>query len=339
MPSPVYEFPTHRHAAVNEFASCHGLAPAWLTFLYMDDVIDSWQLRMFSTLSRTGSFTETARHLSLTQSAVSHALRKLEQDMGSKLLYRAGRSLGLTPAGKRLLLCADAVLLQMTKARADLTNIDTGFRGTLRLACPADAARHLLPPVLREFRECFPHYSVLVQPGDGIEPSRLLDDHAADLVVGIESADAAGLASRRMFSDNLVFLVSAIHPWNDGLPPDRDRLAAEHFILQDRRAAAFREVETHFLRQGVRLHSFVELSSSEALVELVKLGLGVGIAPRWIASAELARGAVIALPVPALDLQRHWAVLYHKDRRLSLAEETFAGLCRAACGDHEPMAA
>lgn len=320
--------------------SPHAMARLLLgSAFHMDDVIDSWQLRMFSTLSRTGSFTETARHLSLTQSAVSHALRKLEQDMGSKLLYRAGRSLGLTPAGKRLLLCADAVLLQMTKARADLTNIDTGFRGTLRLACPADAARHLLPPVLREFRECFPHYSVMVQPGDGIEPSRLLDDHAADLVLGIESADAAGLASRRMFSDNLVFLVSAIHPWNDGLPPDRDRLAAEHFILQDRRAAAFREVETHFLRQGVRLHSFVELSSSEALVELVKLGLGVGIAPRWIASAELARGSVIALPVPSLDLQRHWAVLYHKDRRLSLAEETFAGLCRAACGDHEPMAA
>ena len=102
----------------------------------MDDVIDSWQLRMFSTLSRTGSFTETARHLSLTQSAVSHALRKLEQDMGSKLLYRAGRSLGLTPAGKRLLLCADAVLLQMAKARADLTNIDTGFRRSAAARLP-----------------------------------------------------------------------------------------------------------------------------------------------------------------------------------------------------------
>lgn len=303
----------------------------------MDDVIDSSQLRMFSTLSRTGSFTETAHPLSLTQSAVSHALRKLEQDMGSKLLYGTGRSVGLTPAGQRLLRCADAVLLQMSQARVDLTNIDTGFRGQLRLACPADAARHLLPPVLREFRECFPHYSVMVQPGDGMEPARLLGDHAADLVLGIEPAEPGNLASRRRFSDTLVFLVSSIHPGNDGCPLDRERLATEHFILQDRRATAFREVETHFLRQGVRLHSFVELSSSEALVELVKLGLGGGLAPRWIASHELARGSVTALPVPGLGLQRHWGVLYHKDRRLGLAGETFTGLCRAACGDHEAL--
>ena len=145
----------------------------------------------------------------------------------------------------------------------------------------------------------------MVQPDDGLEPGRLLDDHAADLVLGIETAEAAGPASRRMFSDNLVFPVSAVHLWNGGRPPDRERLANEHFILQDHRAAAFREVETHFLRQGVRLHSFVELSSSEALVELVNLGLGVGIAPRWIASGELVRGSVVALPVPGLDLQRH----------------------------------
>ena len=304
----------------------------------MDEVIDSWQLRMFSTLSRTGSFTETARHMSLTQSAVSHALRKLEQDMGSKLLYRAGRSLGLTPAGKRLLLCADAVLLQMSKARADLASIDSGFRGQLRLGCPADAARHLLPPVLREFRECFPHYTVHVQPGDGMEPARLLEDHATDLVLGIEPPELGQLAARRMFSDTLSFLVSARHPWTDGRAPDRESLSAEHYILQDRRARAFREVETHFLRQGVRLQSFVELSSSEALVELVKLGLGVGIAPQWIARRELDRGSVVALPIHGLVMERHWSVLYHKDRRLSLAEETFAGLCRSACGDHEPGA-
>lgn len=188
--------------------------------------------------------------------------------------------------------------------------------------------------MLREFRECFPHYSVKVPPGDGMEPARLLGDHAADLVLGIEPAEPGNLASRRRFSDTLVFLVSSIHPWNDGRPMDRERLATEQFILQDRRATALCEVETHFLRQGVRLHSFVELSSSGALV---KLGLGVGIAPRWIASHELAKGSVTALPVPGLDLQRHWGVLYHKDRRLGLAGETFTGLCRAACGDHEAL--
>ncbi|RYD38133.1 MAG: LysR family transcriptional regulator [Verrucomicrobiaceae bacterium] len=298
--------------------------------MVMDDVIDSWQLRMFSTLSRTGSFTETARHMSLTQSAVSHALRKLEQDMGSKLLHRNGRSLGLTAAGQRLLLCADAVLQQMAKVRADLTTLNSEFQGQLRLACPADAASHLLPPVLREFRECFPQYTLTVHPGDGQDPARLLDGQAADLVVGIEPENTAGLVSGRLFSDHLVFLVRAGHPWTDGVPPDRERLGSEQFLLPQRSVPAMQEVETHFLRQGVRIHAFVELGSSAALVEMAKLGLGVGIAPAWIAASEITQGTVRALPIPGLHLERHWAVLHHRERRLSLVEETFIGLCRSA---------
>jgi LysR family transcriptional regulator, low CO2-responsive transcriptional regulator len=299
----------------------------------MDNVIDSWQLRMFSTVSRTGSYTESARVLGLTQSAVSHGLRKLEQDIGNKLVYRAGRSLGLTPAGKRLLQCADAVMFQMTKARADLAGIDSNLRGTLRLACPADAARHFLPAVLREFHGCFPQYTVQIHPGDGMEPGRVLDEQTADLFLGIEPPDLTGLACRKLFSDHLVFLISAMHDWSDGGAQDRERLAGGRYILQDRHAAAFREVESHFLHQGVRLHSLVELSSAEALLELVKLGLGVGIAPRWIASTELAEGSVLALPIPGFELKRQWGVLHHKDRHLSVAEATFVRLCQTACGE------
>ena len=299
----------------------------------MDEVIDSWQLRMFSTLSRTGSFTETARHLGLTQSAISHALRKLEQDLGCKLLHRNGRHLGPTPAGQRLLLCADAVLLQMAHARADLANLESNFHGTLRLACPSDATRHLLPPILRAFRERFPHFAVLVQTADGLDPSRLLHDLAADLVLAVEPPDAPSLTSSRLFSDHLVFLVSPCHPWSDRGPLNRDRLAAAHYLIPDRRAAAFRELESHFLRQGVRLHSIAEVNSPDALIELVKLGIGVALAPRWIAAPELARGSLLALPVPSLELSRHWAVFHQKDRLLSLAEETFVALCRSACPD------
>lgn len=305
----------------------------------MDDVIDSWQLRMFSTLSRTGSFTETARHMSLTQSAVSHALRKLEQDMGSKLLNRNGRNVGLTAAGQRLLLCADAVLQQMARVRADLTTLGSEFQGQLRIACPADAASHLLPPVLREFRECFPQYTLTVHPGDGLDPARMLDEQAADLVVGIEPENPAMVSACRLFSDHLVFLVSADHPWTDGVPPDRGRFAAEQFLLQHRALPAVQEVEPHFLRQGVRIHAFVELGSSAALVEMAKLGLGVGIAPAWIAASQLAQGTVRALPIPGLHLERHWSVLHHRERRLSLVEETFIGLCRTALRDYGTQAA
>lgn len=81
------------------------------------------------------------------------------------------------------------------------------------------------------------------------------------------------------------------------------------------------------MKQGVRLHSFIELGSSEATKELAKLGIGVAIAARWIARTEIEAGQLIALPLPKAKLKRRWVVSTLKGRPLNLPERTFIGLC------------
>ncbi|HEY1051607.1 MAG TPA: LysR substrate-binding domain-containing protein, partial [Prosthecobacter sp.] len=73
--------------------------------------------------------------------------------------------------------------------------------------------------------------------------------------------------------------------------------------------------------------SFIELGSSEATKELAKLGIGVAIAARWIARAEIQAGQLIALPLPKARLKRRWVVSVLQDRPLNLPERTFIGLC------------
>ena len=85
----------------------------------MPPPLDSRQLRAFGILARTGSFTEAARELHLTQSAVSHAIRALEEDVGCRLLDRTGKKATLTQSGEQLLQRADRILAEMELARHD----------------------------------------------------------------------------------------------------------------------------------------------------------------------------------------------------------------------------
>jgi DNA-binding transcriptional LysR family regulator len=88
-------------------------------------ILDSRKLLAFATLARCGSFTQTARELFLTQSAVSHAIKSLEGELECRLFDRLGRKARLTLAGQHLLEYADRILNEMQHARSDLKAMDT----------------------------------------------------------------------------------------------------------------------------------------------------------------------------------------------------------------------
>src|SRR2546425_1650653 len=119
-------------------------------------MLDSRQLRAFASLARTGSFTQTARELHLTQSAISHAIKALETDVGCRLFDRLGKKVVLTQAGEALLHHAEKILQEMATARAALEQLGKWGAGRLRLGASRTACQYLLPAVLREFKESFP---------------------------------------------------------------------------------------------------------------------------------------------------------------------------------------
>jgi DNA-binding transcriptional LysR family regulator len=83
-------------------------------------ILDSRKLLAFATLARVGSFTQAAKEMGLTQSAVSHAIKGLERDLGCRLFDRMGRMVTITPAGRQLLGHTDVILAEMQTARADM---------------------------------------------------------------------------------------------------------------------------------------------------------------------------------------------------------------------------
>lgn len=292
----------------------------------MDHPIDTRQLRAFVCLARSGSFTKAGRELHLTQSAISHAIKSLETDLGSQLFHRQGKSVHLTHAGRELLPHAETILQSMTHARAVLGTLDQTPRGKLRIGCTTAAAQFILPTVFREFKESFPLYEIKVITGETPDTIERLLKNQIDLAVSLRAPDVTKLNCHSIFDDELEFLVSPLHPWAQK-PPKLKDAAAETFIVASRNSLNFAMIQEFFMKQGVRLNNFIELGSSEATKELAKLGIGVAIAARWIARNEIAAGQLVALPMPKGKLKRRWVVSALKGRPFNLPERTFIGLC------------
>ena len=291
--------------------------------------IDSRQLRAFVALAKTGSFTQAARELHLSQPAVSHSIKALETEIRCRLLDRVGKSVMLTQAGEQFLQHAKNILNEMDHARERLSELGKWGHGRLRLGTSSTACQYILPSVLREFKESFPQCVIHIEPGDTPDALELLRQNRIDLALTLEPQGQTNLEFRPLFTDELHFLVGSLHPWAQQGRVEHKEINRQNFILYTRTSYLSEMIEEYFRHEEIILSTSIELGNMEAIKELVKLGLGVSILAPWVAQKELAEGSLVALPLGRRKLKRRWGILQRKGQRLTLAQETFVGLCGA----------
>jgi LysR family transcriptional regulator, low CO2-responsive transcriptional regulator len=291
---------------------------------------DVHQLRVFTAVAENLSFTRAAEVMFMTQSGVSHQIARLEQALGAQLFTREARSVALTRAGETLLRHARKLFASLEDAVAAVRQASDPDSGTLRIGASITACQYVVPEALREFRESFPAYSLRIMPGDGPVVMQGLADGSLDLGIVVRHQRKDKLTYHPLFTDTLGFIVSPLHKWARAGRADRRELSQQRMILYNRQSTTFRLVEQYFVRARAELRDWIELGSMEAIKELVKLGLGVSVAGRWTTHAEVTGGSLVWLPIPGATLKRNWFIAHSAGRTLSLAEQTFIGLCQSA---------
>ncbi|HEY3757217.1 MAG TPA: LysR family transcriptional regulator [Opitutaceae bacterium] len=293
--------------------------------------LDTRQLLAFWSVARRQSFTRAAKDLNLSQSAVSHAMRALEQELGCRLLNREARSVALTPAGEKLLLHVEAILREMDAARNSVQLSSAWEHGSLKVGASMAACQHILPVVLREFRESFPKCSIKVEPGDQAQQYELLQSGRIDVAILLQPTDDTPpeVTVVPLFEDELCFFVSPHHPWAQLNFVPTASIRAQLLVLYTSGTYTFDLVQRYFAASEVEPSNVIELGSMDAIKEMAKLGVGAGIFAPWIASSEIESGILVPLPLGRAPLRRKWCVAFRSTRRLALAEQTFVGLCQA----------
>src|SRR5579885_344659 len=209
---------------------------------FMKKTIDSRQLHAFAALARRGSFTLAAKDLFLTQSAVSHAIKALEDDVGCRLVDRVGKRVLLTQAGEQFLRHTEKILREMETARAGIDTLSKWGHGRLRVGASTTACQYILPTVLREFRQSFPRCVIKIEPGDHSRQLDLLRAGQIDLALVLEPPPTIHdeFTFVPLFQDELRFFVAPLHPWARLGRISHDAIQSETLILYNKASYTFR---------------------------------------------------------------------------------------------------
>lgn len=296
------------------------------------NLLDTRQLQAFQLLAHTGSFTAAAKEMFVTQSAISHSIKALETNLGCSLLDRAGKSVALTAHGETLLRRVETIMQEMNHATDELKNLSRSGHGRIRVGATDTMCQYLLPAVLREFRESFPNCEVPIHAADTEELISLLDRGRIDFVLGMRPpADEPGIHFRPLFKDELVFAVSPEHPWATGESNPEDTLASQRFIIYARRSPTFQLVARHFRKLGLHAPNLTELGNMEAIKELSKIGMGVGVIAPWVIRDELDQGSLISIPPPGEPMIRDWGILLRgRGSDLTTVGKALTDICKSA---------
>ena len=287
---------------------------------------DRWlgiELRHFLALeavARTGSFGKAATSLGYTQSAVSQQIATLERIVGQRLVERPGgpKPVSLTEAGRLLLTHADAIAARVAAAQADLTALEDGQVGTLRVGVFQSVGQRILPEVMRRFLEAWPEVDVsLTESADDTELLALVERGDLDLTFSDLPLTEGPFESVELMRDPYVLVVPADSPFRDRTSPPTHREIAEHDLIGHKHCRTLAKIEAGFGRP-VR---FVFRSDHNQTVQaLVAAGVGLALVPQLTMDAEDESTALIELPkIPP----RVIAVAWHRDRYRTPAARAF----------------
>ncbi|HVE79767.1 MAG TPA: LysR family transcriptional regulator [Gemmatimonadaceae bacterium] len=264
-------------------------------------------LRLVVAIAETGGVTRAARRLGLTQPALSHQLRDIEAKLRAPLFLRQARRMVATPAGERLVASARRVLHEVETAEAEiLAGPDAVGAGLLRVCTECYTGYHWLPAVLTRFREGWPRVEVRIVADATPRPLPALLDGALDVAIVHRRAESRRLVYAPLFEDELV---AVMHPGHAlaRRPFLIARDFADQHLFQFGPSYGEPTIVRKLLRPaGVEPRQISRLQLTEAIIEMVKAGFGIGTLARWAVEPHVRAGTLVAVPITRQGLRRQW---------------------------------
>lgn len=258
-------------------------------------------LQLFIHLCDSKNFSKTAAAMHISPSALSRQIQKLEDGTRQILFIRDNRSVELTSAGKKLLPVALNIVGEWQQYSAQLIGNEQELKGEIRLFCSVTASYSHLPELLSEFRVLHPYIEFKLTTGDPAQAIDKIINDEADIAI---SAKPDQLPSRVEFETISTIPLSAIAPsglstFTHLLQSDQPDWSQIPFIVPEAGTARER-ANTWFKKMKIKPTIYAQVSGHEAIVSMVALGCGVGIAPDVVINNSPVRERVQRLKVAAI---------------------------------------
>lgn len=263
-------------------------------------MIERIHLSIVQQVEEQGSLTAAAERLHVTQSALSHSMKKLEQQLGTEIWRREGRSLRLTQAGQHLLAVANRVLPQLELAEERLQQFAHGKRGSLRIGMECHPCYQWLLKIVSPYLKAWPNVDVDVKQKFQFGGIAGLFNYEIDLLVTPDPLFRPGLQFEAVFDYEQVLVVANDHALAQHRYITPDQLTKEVLISYPVDVERLDIFKQFLLPAGVapKLHRTIE--TTDIMLQMVASGRGVAALPKWLVEEYAEK-----LPIQPIRLGEH----------------------------------
>ncbi|MCQ4164896.1 LysR family transcriptional regulator [Tahibacter harae] len=245
-------------------------------------MLERVHLAVVQEVERLGSLTAAAEVLCVTQSALSHSMKKLEQQLGTAIWLREGRSLRLTQAGEYLLAVANRVLPQLDLAEERLRQFAQGERGALRIGMECHPCYTWLLKVVSPYLAAWPDVDVDVKQKFQFGGIGALFGYEIDLLVTPDPLYKPGLKFEPVFDYEQVLVVARSHPLARASYVKPRQLTQEVLITYPVATDRLDIYNQFLLPAGVTPRRHKTIETTDIMMQMVASGRGVAALPRWL---------------------------------------------------------
>ena len=289
--------------------------------------MDNQNLKAFITVANSGSFSESAEQLHLTQSAISKRIAQLEHQIGKKLFDRIARQVTLTEAGTELLPRALRILQEYENALQAINDLSGEASGTLRLAISHHLGLHRLPPVLKQFAQQYPKVTLDIEFMDSEKAyEQVLHGQSEVAIITLALESHHNIHSQKIWNDPLRFICAQDHPLATLTKPELKDLAEYPIILPGLNTYTGRIIQNLFQQEGIPLKAPMSTNYLETISTMVEIGLGWSVLPETLVRE------LHVMPFKQVSIARELGYIHHMKRSLSNAAVAFLGMMDAV--DH-----
>ncbi|MEO9275269.1 LysR family transcriptional regulator [Marinomonas sp. 5E14-1] len=288
-------------------------------------MLEIGELLTFIKVAETGSFSEAAAQLFVTQPAISKRIAALESGLGVTLFDRIGRQVKLTEAGTRLLPKAQKMAEDLQDIKRSMTLQIEGVKGELRISTSHHIGLRRLPKSLKHFQKNYPEAQLDIEFTQSEEAYQSVLKGNAELgIITLSNKEHPLIEAQPIWSDPLTCVVSQDHPLATTKDVDLIKLAKHTCVLPNKNTFTRQIAEQVFGKQGLKPEVRMNTNNLETLAMLVNIGWGWSLLPSTLVDEKLC-----VLNLPDLNIERKLGIIYHKQKTLSRAAIAFIELLQS----------
>jgi LysR family transcriptional regulator for metE and metH len=275
--------------------------------------IELRHLRTIREIHRSGGLARAAEVLHITQSALSHQIKGLEDQAGVELFVRRAKPMRLSAAGQRMLRLADRILPEIDALEEEFRALRSGKTGRLHIAIECHACFDWLMPVLNLFRRAWPEVDVDIRAGLAFEALPALLREEVDLVISSDPETLSGVVFNPLFDYEPRLVVSTANPLAtrpEVLPDDLRDQTLLTYPMDRARLDVFSEFLTP---AKVEPRSVRQVELTAVILMLVAADRGVAVLPDWVLREVRGQSDCVTLPLAGRPVKRLYAATRIED--------------------------